>query len=317
MKKNKLYLFILPVVFMAIACTNAGLKRTKSGLLYKIISDGKGELPKRGQFLKLNFVQKVGDSVLYNSANAVPAYVRIDSIGPNYSAAEIFPMLRKGDSAVVIQLADSIQRKFGQQLPPPIKKRDKIFLMFKVLDVFTTQDLVIKDRDNEMQKEKQKEIKIVEDYLAGHKINFQKTTAGTYVEVKSVGDGPAVDSGKMVSVLYTGKMLPSGKVFESNINTPGSNGPIKFVVGRHSIIQGWDDGLRLFKKGGRGTLYIPAFLAYDAQPGPDNKPYANLMFDVEVVDVTEPPAQPARPTLPQMKIEPRKDSSHAQPKKTK
>ncbi len=36
--------------------------------------------------------------------------------------------------------------------------------------------------------------------------------------------------------------------------------PIKFVIGRHCIIPGWDDGLRLLKKGGTATLYIPAFL---------------------------------------------------------
>ena len=317
MKKNKAYLFILPVMLIAIACNNQGLKRTKSGLLYKIISDGKGEPAKRGQFLKLNFIQKVGDSVLYSSANSVPAYVRIDSTGPNYTASEVFPLLRKGDSAVIIQLADSIQRKFGQQLPPPIKKKDKIILQLRVIDLFANQDLVVKDRENEMQKEKGREIKVVEDYLSSHKITTQKTAKGTYVEIKSAGDGPAVDSGKQVSVLYTGKALPSGKVFESNVNTPGAK-PIQFVVGKRSIIEGWDDGLRLFKKGGKGTLYIPAYLAYDAQQGPEGKPYANLMFDVEVVDVTDPPAQPnTKLIMPQPKNNPQANKGQATPDKNK
>jgi FKBP-type peptidyl-prolyl cis-trans isomerase FkpA len=263
-------------------------------LLYKIIPTGKGEIARRGQFLKINFVQKIHDSVVYNSADAVPTYVRVDSTGPNYSASEIFPLLRKGDSAVVIQLADSLQRKLGQQLPPYIKKKDKILVSFKVTDLFVTEELVRKDQEIEINKEKQKEIKAVEEYLSSHNINAPKTEKGTYVEVKSAGDGPAVDSGKQVSVRYTGKLFPSGKVFETNM-TPPANEPIKFVVGRRSVIPGWDDGLKLFKKGGKGTLYVPAFMAYDAQRGPDGKPYSNLIFDIEIVDVTDAPVQTGRP----------------------
>jgi FKBP-type peptidyl-prolyl cis-trans isomerase FkpA len=66
------------------------------------------------------------------------------------------------------------------------------------------------------------------------------------------------------------------------------------------VIPGWDDGLKVFKKGGKGTLYIPAFMAYDAQPGPGRKPFENLMFDVEIVDVTDAPAAAATPGMPNM-----------------
>ncbi len=298
MKKLISYLFVLSVLMTAMACKNAGLKRTKSGLLYKIITDGKSPLVKKGQFLKLSYTQKIHDSIISSSTETIPAYVRVDSLGPNYNAMEIFPLVRKGDSAVVIQLADSIRKKSGQPLPPFVKKKDKFVLTFKVLDVFDKQDLVMSDREAEINKLHQKETKEVGDYIAAHKIDAQKTAKGTFVEVKSVGDGPAVDSGKQVSVRYTGKFLPSGKVFESNMTPPG-NEPIKFVVGRKGgMIEGWDDGLRLFKKGGKGTLYIPAYLAYDAQPGPGNKPFENLIFDVEIIDVTDAPKQPEKPVTP-------------------
>jgi len=315
MKTNKAYFFIIPAILAAVACNNSGLKKTKSGLLYKIISDGKGETAKRGQFLKINFTQKVRDSVLYSSAEGMPTYVRVDSVGPNYTALEIFPLLRKGDSAVVIQLGDSIQRKSGQMLPPFIKKRDKIILSFRVTDLFPTEDLLKKDREIEIEKEHQKESEALKNYIERYKINAQKTEKGTYVEIKSEGDGPKVDTGKQISVLYTGKLFPSGKVFESNVNTPGAK-PVQFVVGRRGMIQGWDDGLRLFRKGGKGTLYIPAYLAYDAQPGPDNKPFANLIFDVEVVDVTDAP-KPVPHAFPptSQKIQPPKTDSTAKPAK--
>jgi FKBP-type peptidyl-prolyl cis-trans isomerase len=299
MKQISSFLLASAVLLGAVSCTNQEFKKTKSGLLYKIYSDGKGEPAKKGQFIKVNVVEKVRDSLLYSSEGSMPVYIPVDSARPVYSPTEIFSLLRKGDSAVVVELADTLQRKFGGQLPPFMKKKDKITFAFKVLDVFTSEDQLTADRNQELAKEKQREISAVEGYLSKNKINAEKTAKGTYVLVQSVGDGPQVDSGKQVSVRYTGKLFPSGKVFESNASGPG-NEPFKFVVGKGQIIQGWDDGLRKFKKGGKGTLFIPAFLAYDQQQGPGKKPYENLIFDVEIVDVTDAPAQPAQPPMPQM-----------------
>jgi FKBP-type peptidyl-prolyl cis-trans isomerase FkpA len=307
MKKITSYLLIISGMLAMIACdNNHGLKKTKSGLLYKIISDGKGDLVKRGQFLKVNFVQKIRDSITFNSAESMPAYVRVDSALPNYNASEIFGMLRKGDSAVTILLGDSIESKSGHPLPPFIKKKDKITLSFKVLDILPNQEEFMADRVKEAEKEKVRENNAIENYIATHKIDARKATAGTFVKIESVGDGPAVDSGKQVSVLYRGKFFPSGKQFETNMDDPKGQ-PIKFVIGQGTgIIQGWDDGLRLFKKGGKGTLYVPAYLAYGDQPnGPGQKPFENLIFDIEVIDVTDapPPAphQTLNPMAPQMR----------------
>jgi FKBP-type peptidyl-prolyl cis-trans isomerase FkpA len=299
MKKISSYLFISMAMIAVLSCNNQGFKKTKSGLLYKIISDGKTPQVKKGDFIKINYVQKLRDSLLSTTYGSMPAYAKIDSVGPIYNPAEVFSLLHKGDSLVVVLLADTLEHKNGQ-LPPFIKKKDKIILAFKVLDVFSSQDIVGKDRENELQQERLREVKVVEAYLAANKINAKKTDAGTYVEIKNPGDGPAVDTGKQISVMYTGKLFPSGKVFESNI-TGIRKDTLKFVVGRHGIIPGFDDGLRLFKKGGKGTLYVPAFMAYDAQPnGPSHKPFENLIFDIDIVDVTAAPKETQRPRMPQM-----------------
>ena len=299
MKTISSYLLSGLVLLMAVSCTNSEFKKTKSGLLYKIYSDGKGEVAKKGEFLKLNIVEKIRDSVLYSNYGSVPQYMPVDSPRPVYSHTEILSLLRKGDSAVVVLLVDSLQRKFGGQLPPFFKKKDRITITFKVLDIFASESLLATDRETELNKEKDGEVKAVEKYLADNKINAEKTAKGTYVVVQSAGDGPQVDSGKQVSVRYTGKLFPSGKVFESNMTGPG-NEPFKFVVGQGQIIQGWDDGLRKFKKGGKGTLYIPAFLAYGQQAGPGHKPYENLIFDIEIADVTDAPKNAGMPSMPQM-----------------
>jgi FKBP-type peptidyl-prolyl cis-trans isomerase FkpA len=293
MKKINSILFALLGILLLVACDNKGLKKTKSGLLYKIISDDKNPVVKKGQFIKLSFSQKISgvrDSVLFSSDSSLPAYVRIDSVPPNsYSPVEIFSQLRKGDSAVVIQLADSIQRKSQQPLPPFLHKKDKIILTMRVEDVFDNEQAVQKDRQGGLDIFHSKETKQVENYLQLHNIQATKTDMGTFVEIKNPGEGVLIDSGKQVSVVYTGKLFPSGKIFESNDKDDGQ--PVKFVIGRHAIIPGWDDGLRLLKKGATATLYIPAFLAYDQQPGPGRTPNENLIFDVKIVDVTNAPAE--------------------------
>jgi len=306
MKKINSFLFALMGILLLSACNNQGLKKTKSGLLYKIISDGKNPVVKKGQFIKLSFSQKISgvkDSVLFSSDSSLPAYVRIDSVSPaSYSPVEIFSLLRKGDSAVVIQLADSIQRKSQQPLPPFIHKKDKIVLTLRVTDVFESEDAVQKDRQSGLDVFHAKQIKEVQNYLQQHNIQATKTTTGTFVEIKNPGEGALIDSGKQVSVLYTGKLFPSGKVFETNDKDDGQ--PIKFVVGKHGIIQGWDDGVRLLKKGSTATLYIPAFLAYDQQPGPGRTPNENLIFDVKIVDVTDAPAETEMPMRPGSAVKP-------------
>jgi hypothetical protein len=93
MRRLTIILTSLALVFIA-GCSDGGFKRTKSGLLYKIISDGKGPVAKKGEFLKLEFQQKLRDSVLGSSYGQMPAFVMVDSVGPIYDPAEVFNLLR-------------------------------------------------------------------------------------------------------------------------------------------------------------------------------------------------------------------------------
>lgn len=285
MQKKILFLLVAAAAVLA-ACNNNQYKKSRSGLLYKIYSDGKNPVAKKGQVIKLQFRQKLKDSVLQETYTSVPGYALVDSVGPVYNAAELFPLLRKGDSLVVVLLGDSIQKKFG--LPPYMKKSDKIMLHFKVLDIFPSTELATADRAAEFAKQKDKQAKAFEDYMANKKNGLQRTAGGVYVDVKDPGNGPQVENGKLISIKYTGKLIPSEKQFETNMD--GSNPPIEYVIMPEAqMIRGWNEALLLFKKGGKGTLYIPSDMAYGDQQGPGGLPYQPLLFDIEVVDVKDAP----------------------------
>ena len=340
MKKQPFY-FLVSMLALAIAFTscknNVDYKRTKSGIMYKIFSDSKDSLVKPGNIMKLNFTIKIGstDSVLQTSVGKMPIFVPIEANVPAdaYSQLEVFGMLRKGDSAVIVQLVDSLMKKNpGGQMPPFLKKGDKLLTIVKVINVFPTQELANNDRQAETDKEKLRQEKEVEEdlvkgnadmtaWLAKKNITAVKIGRGTYVEVKNPGTGAQADSGKFVSVRYEGKTLADGKVFQTTMD-PKSQ-PYTFKVGVGGAIPGWDEGLPLFKKGGKGTLYIPGPLAYGKNPpqGSTFKLNEAMIFDIEVVDVsdTQPAPQQQQQLPPELREQMEKqlkEQQKQQPKKT-
>jgi FKBP-type peptidyl-prolyl cis-trans isomerase FkpA len=278
------------------ACSSSNYEKTKSGLMYRVVEKGSAPQVKPGEFIKLQYTQKINDSIIGDTKNKMPVYVRIDSVGDIYDPREIFPKVHKGDSIEVVQLVDSFLKRGPGSVPSFMKKGDKLLLTFRVTDVYNNESAVQADQQAEVVKENAREVKAVEDKLGSKKAGAQKTPSGAYVVIGVQGDGPQADSGKQVAVRYTGRVMETGKEFESNMDS--SKQPYRLVIGRHEVIQGWDEGLRFFKKGGRGTMYIPGFLAYGPQPGPGGKPFENLEFDIQVVDVTDAPAQQPNPMMP-------------------
>lgn len=290
MKKTTTILLGFILLFAISGCSGGGgFKKTKSGILYKIVSDKKNPIARYGEFLKVHYTQKVRDSVISTSVGALPTYAKVDSIGAVYNPVEVFNKLRKGDSAIIVMNADSLQKKNGQ-LPPYIKKTDKLTLTIKVVDVLKSEPEVMADQKADMDKIKSSEIEEIEKYLAQNNIKAEKTAKGVFVVIDKKGEAPYADSGKEVKVSYEGKTF-KGVVFDSNRDTAfGHAEPYSFIVGQRGAIEGWDEGMRLFGKGGKGKLYVPSMLAYGPQapPGAKFKAFENLIFDVEVLDVSIP-----------------------------
>lgn len=305
-----------------------GYKKTKSGLLYKIIGTGNDTLVKEGNILKLNYQIKLGsnDSVLKTSYGQMPGFAKVQpasamNMGEGYNPAEVFSFFHNGDSCVVVQLVDSLIKKNPmQQLPPFLKKGDKIITTFKVIKVFTTDSLAMADNQAEqmkdrgrqemeqakamakMAKEAEDDLKTqvpeLQKWLKDKKIAAVQAGKGTFVVVTDPGTGMQADSGMYVTVRYTGKTVSEGKVFESTMDPQAQ--PFIFKVGTHGAIAGWDEGLPKFKKGGKGTLYIPGALAYGRNPrqGSPFKPNEALAFDIYVVDVSATPPQQGQQQAP-------------------
>jgi FKBP-type peptidyl-prolyl cis-trans isomerase FkpA len=325
---NYVLIALVAAAILQASCNKINYKKTKSGLLYKIIpGKGKDSLLRNGNIVKYNIIYKYNDdSVLFSSYGKAPSYAMVQPDAPPYNLTEILPMMRNGDSAIVVQIVDTLLKK-GMQIPFRTKKGDRIVSKFRIIEVFASDSIARADYEREMEKDRpraekeqeeaqlkqmkemqpeleaqakrndsmrqaqiaelkksgevDKELKDMEAYLSSKKIKAQRTGNGTYVSVQDPGTGPEAAWGKWVRVKYSGKVLATDSVFQSSV--------YPFRLGVDGVIAGWEEGLKLFKKGGKGTLYIPGFLAYGKDPGPAGKPYAALIFDIELLDVSDNP----------------------------
>ena len=121
----------------------------------------------------------------------------------------------------------------------------------------------------------------LQDYLTAQGITAEPTASGLVYVMTQEGNGEKPADGQMVKVHYTGKLL-DGTVFDSSVEREE---PIQIPIGVGQVIPGWDEGIMLMSKGEKGVLYIPYYLAYgDRGAGADIPAFANLMFEVELID---------------------------------
>jgi FKBP-type peptidyl-prolyl cis-trans isomerase FkpA len=294
---------------MMMGCKDSFIKTT-GGIEYKIISDNTGAKLADGNFIELRLRQEYKDAsidtVLLDAKDAGSEIFPFSSQipAPYY---KIFAQLRNGDSVVLKMITDTLIKQ-GRSLPF-MKKDQYIVTSFKVLNIFTTKEQadsasainnkIVKEKRYQQTLEKIKtqlattdaeqmktDDAILKDYMTKNNIVATKSDLGVYVSLTDPGTGDNLDKNSIAEIKYTGKTLDDS-VFDSNIDPKfGHTDALDVDMGEFRMIPGWIDGLKLMKKGSKGLLLIPSSLAYGKTGQmPRIKPNANLVFNVEVVDV--------------------------------
>lgn len=138
----------------------------------------------------------------------------------------------------------------------------------------------LKEQEEKAALMRAKEGEVIAAYIAG-KGTYQQTASGLVYRVDSAGDGAQAVAGKNVRVHYAGYLL-DGTKFDSSFDR---GQPIEFPLGQGRVIRGWDEGIALFKVGGKGQLVIPSGLGYGARGVGSIPANSVLVFDIEVVEV--------------------------------
>ncbi|WP_148300779.1 FKBP-type peptidyl-prolyl cis-trans isomerase [Shewanella marina] len=120
--------------------------------------------------------------------------------------------------------------------------------------------------------------------------------SGLQYEVLTKGNGPIPKAEDVVTVNYVGKLI-DGTEFES---TYTQNRPARFAL--MSVIEGWQEGLKLMPQGSTYRLTIPAELAYGKDGAGAIPPQSAIVFDIELVNVEQPGNQELLKTIDAMQL---------------
>jgi|GEM_PF-198256 len=151
------------------------------------------------------------------------------------------------------------------------------------------------------QLEREEEIDHIQKYVKKYLPGIKPTTSGLFFQELKPGFNTTdtIKAGDIVKVYYSGYLIDAtdtvkdGAFFDGTgdylNNNDGNYEPYTFIVGGGTVIQGWDEAIRLMYKGEVARWVLPSRLAYSTQGTSSGIPaYSPLVFYITVVDVKHP-----------------------------
>lgn len=119
---------------------------------------------------------------------------------------------------------------------------------------------------------------VITTYAAANGMSVTKHNSGLFYEIVNPGTGVTPNLSSKVFITYTGKLL-NGNVFDQSNNSINTGWVLR------DLIEGWQIGLPLIKKGGSIKLLVPSSLAYGCNGAGSIPSNSVLYFEVSLVDV--------------------------------
>lgn len=113
------------------------------------------------------------------------------------------------------------------------------------------------------------------------------TSVGVFTTTDlTIGTGATAASGSRVTTTYAGWLYDTGKPNGKGTQFDPGPGPLTFVIGSGSLIQGFEQGVIGMKVGGTRRVIVPPELAYGSQgSAPSIPPNATLVFEIGLTAV--------------------------------
>ncbi len=312
------------ILFFSIKNIKAQNIKLKSGIEYRYIKKGTGtQTAKIGDYMSMIIKstcsgQVLFDSKTFNKGVNVPVNFPIERTKYNGDVTEVLKLIHEGDSVVARIPQDSFyrvpqpQRKgviagepviynigvYSIKTVAQVKKLQDEYK--KSMDVFNKQQAAIKKQQQQQLIEQKKQAvldKNQDGLLLGYfaKANFKnpiKLSSGVYVVIEKEGSGDFIKPSFEVTMNYD-KYILNGPKYDSNIDSIFNHQtPLKVNIGQRQLLAGWEEGLKEFKKGSKGQIFIPSKLAYGGNKfgvrANDTIPANSIIrLEVEILDVVD------------------------------
>ncbi|MCD9574280.1 FKBP-type peptidyl-prolyl cis-trans isomerase [Flavobacterium soyae] len=125
----------------------------------------------------------------------------------------------------------------------------------------------------------------IKDYLAKNNLTATRTDSGLYYIIEEPGEGEDFpEPNSNVTVVYKG-YFTDGNVFDESDKDVAEEDKKGVAFGLNQVIQGWKEGIRLFKPGGKGVLFVPAHLGYGSRDYNGIPGGSVLIFDITLKSI--------------------------------
>ena len=260
------------------------------GIYYHVEKQGEGRKPLAGEYVKVNYTGKFLNGQMFDTSEGRAPFVFKLGQGSVIKGWDLGLSLFKEGSKGILYLSPEFaygEQGAGGVIPPNATLMFEIELL-EILDEagYQAHEAAKMEEQKRMmqayvEKQMAEEMPKIMAYAEQEGLELQRTTSGLHYVMETEGTGAQAEAGKTVSVHYTGRLLDGGK-FDSSYDR---NQPIAFPLGGGRVIAGWDEGIALFKVGGKGKLVIPSYLGYGPQNMGSIPPNSVLAFDIELVKV--------------------------------
>ncbi len=119
-------------------------------------------------------------------------------------------------------------------------------------------------------------------YLNENEYDIYPDSLGFVYIPLSKGNGQYPQNGDIVAFHYVGSFL-DGEKFDSSYDR---SYPLIVEMGSGQMIRGLESALLKMDKGAKSKIIIPFYLAYDDMENGPVPPYSNLVFEVELLDIS-------------------------------
>ncbi len=262
------------------------------GVYYVIEEEGEGRQVQKEDFVSVHYTGKLLNGTKFDSSfdrnEPIQFQIGVGNVIPGWDIGiPLFKVGGKGSIFIPSGLAYG-EAGAGGVIPPNAPLRFDI----EVVDAMDYDSFleyrreVLKKQQEEAQAKRAEQAKIdqklIEEYVKNNNLDVKCLQSGLAYYITEEGTGTQVVNGSTATVHYTGKLL-DGTKFDSSKDR---NQPFPVQVGANRVIQGWEEGLTLFREGSKGTLIIPSGMGYgERSAGAVIKPNSVLVFDIEVLDV--------------------------------
>lgn len=260
-------------------------KKNNNGLLYKFHRDVAGATLTTKDVIEIEMNYFLNDSLLFTSSSYPKQFkVPVENSIFKGDFYEGILMMSVGDSASFVVRADSTYRKLWKQSSAGVKPEDVVRFDISILakedrDAFSKK---LYEKKKSQADQSRADLQV---YLHDNDIVERPRPSGLIMVPIIQGYGPKAKGGDKVKIHYTATLINGAPYKSTRTNNVPEIVTLSSLGREHP--RGLDEALHQMRVGDVKKFIIPSHLAFGQEERPGLPPFANFVYEVELLEIIE------------------------------